>query len=509
MERLNSRLLALLLILTLWIACGAILSVQAKEPDETANPNLQQTWESDFSLARELLTVSPPEETGPSLHSGANPPELVPAINTEPPPVADFSGAPTSGAAPLTVTFSDQSSGEPTGWGWDFGDGGTAAEQNPSHTYTTQGSFTVTLTVSNTLGTDSEAKTGYITVSTPPPVADFYYYLPLVMRAPQEPYPGIWISGEELASLPTFGPAWDQLKAVADQEAGQPDLSDQDDETNVAVLAKALVYARTGEQQYRDDVVAALHIITFGNTEDGGRTLALGRELAAYVIAADLISLASYDPDLDAQFRDKLRELLSKELDGQTLQSTHEDRPNNWGTHAGASRLAVAMYLGDAAELERAAQVFKGWLGDREAYAGFKYGELWWQCDPAQPVGINPKGCTKQGHSIDGALPEEMRRGGPFQWPPVETGYPWTALQGALVQAEILHRAGYPAWEWEDGALLRAMQFLYDIGWDAEGNDEWQPWLVNYAYGTTFPITTPARSGKNMGWTDWTHSEHR
>jgi hypothetical protein len=324
---------------------------------------------------------------------------------------------------------------------------------------------------------------------------------------PQEPYLGMWISGEELACLPTSGVAWEQLKAVADQESGQPDLGDQNDNTNVAVLAKALVYARTGKLQYRDDVVAALRIITFGNTEVGA--LALGRELAAYVIAADLIALANYDPDLDAQFRDKLRELLSKKLDARTLQSTHEDRPNNWGTHAGASRAAVAVYLGDAAELERAAQVFKGWLGDRNSYAGFTYGRLSWQADPHKPVGINPKGAMKEGHSIDGAQPEEMRRGGKFRWPPKETGYAWEGLQGALVQAEILHRAGYPAWEWEDRALLRAVQFLYDIDWEPEGDDEWQPWLVNYAYDTAFPATTPARPGKNMAWTDWTHSAHR
>ena len=98
-----------------------------------------------------------------------------------------------------------------------------------------------------------------------------------------------------------------------------------------------------------------------------------------------------------------------------------------------------------------------------------------------------------------------MRRGGSFQWPPQKTGYAWEGLQGALVQAEILHRAGYPAWEWEDQALLRAVQFLHGIGWEAEGDDEWQPWLINYYYGTSFPVVIGARPGKNMGWTDWTH----
>jgi myo-inositol-hexaphosphate 3-phosphohydrolase len=320
---------------------------------------------------------------------------------------------------------------------------------------------------------------------------------------------GLWISREEVLRLPMSGAAWSQLKSAADRALDAPDLSDQDDGANVQVMAKALAFARTGDGRYRNDVIAALRTITTGNTEDGGRTLALGRELAAYVIAADLIDLRTADPGLDASFRSKLRQLLNKNLDGRTLVSTHEDRPNNWGTHAGASRAAVAVYLGDRTELERTARVFKGWLGDRASYAGFDYGDLDWQCDPARPVGVNPLGCVKQGRNIDGALPEEMRRGGGFRWPPSETGYAWEGMQGALAQAHILARAGYPTWDWQDRALLRATQFLYGIGWVPEGDDTWQPWLVNWAYGTSFATVNPARPGKNVGWTDWTHASRQ
>ena len=319
-------------------------------------------------------------------------------------------------------------------------------------------------------------------------------------------YLGIWISSEELANLPTSGPAWENLKAAADQNPEKPNLADQSRTNNVYVLAKALVYARTGEPRYRTEVIN--NILGAIGTEQGGDTLALGRSLAAYVIAADLVNLPM-DAEIDRTFRAWLRYALTESFSGRTLQNTHEDRPNNWGTHAGASRAAIAVYLADTAELERTAQVFKGWLGDRDAYAGFEYGNLSWQADRRQPVGINPKGATKEGHSIDGALPEEMRRGGKFRWPPRETGYAWEALQGALVQAEILRRSGFPAWEWQDQALFRAVQFLCDIGWNPEGDDLWLPWLVNYAYGTDFPVTTPVEPGKNMGWTDWTHSGYR
>jgi len=92
------------------------------------------------------------------------------------PPVANFSGTPTSGQAPLTVQFTDQSTNNPTSWSWTFGDGGTSSAQNPSHTYSSAGSYTVTLTATNAYGSDQNVKTNYITVTAPPtnpPVANF------------------------------------------------------------------------------------------------------------------------------------------------------------------------------------------------------------------------------------------------------------------------------------------------------------------------------------------------
>ncbi len=88
---------------------------------------------------------------------------------------ANFTANTTSGDAPLAVKFTDTSTGTPTNWTWDFGDGGTSAELNPTHIYTTEGIYNVTLTVKNSLGSDSEGKTGYITVGSAvlAPVANF------------------------------------------------------------------------------------------------------------------------------------------------------------------------------------------------------------------------------------------------------------------------------------------------------------------------------------------------
>ncbi|MBN1480664.1 choice-of-anchor D domain-containing protein, partial [candidate division KSB1 bacterium] len=92
---------------------------------------------------------------------------------TEPAPVADFAGDPLTGNKPLNVQFTDLSTGTVTSWSWTFGDGGTSTEQNPSHTYTTEGNYTVTLTVAGPGGEDSETKENYITVTVSAPVAAF------------------------------------------------------------------------------------------------------------------------------------------------------------------------------------------------------------------------------------------------------------------------------------------------------------------------------------------------
>jgi|GEM_PF-6539980 len=312
----------------------------------------------------------------------------------------------------------------------------------------------------------------------------------------------LWIDRERLRALPTSGPAWENLKRVAALPLSLPDLSNQNDPTNVRVLAQALVYARTGEERYRRNVIDACKLAI--GTERGGRTLDLGKELIAYVLAADLVGLPE---EVDDHFRQWLRQVVHIRFpSGRTLVSTHEQRPNNWGTFAGASRLAVAAYLGDRKEIERAATVFKGWLGDRGSYADFRYRDRGWQADPMSPVGINPLGSTRDGRLIDGVLPDDQRRGGSFRWPPPRENYVYSALQGALAQAILLHRLGYPVWAWQDRALLRAFVWLHEqADYPAEGDDGWQPYVINYYYGTDFPAPTPAKPGKNVGWTDWTH----
>jgi PKD repeat protein len=99
------------------------------------------------------------------------PPSLPFATSAASPPVADFTGTPTSGTAPLSVTFTDTSTESPTSWAWDFGDGNTATTQNPTNNYAAAGTYTVSLEATNAGGSDTKTRTGYITVTAPAPAA--------------------------------------------------------------------------------------------------------------------------------------------------------------------------------------------------------------------------------------------------------------------------------------------------------------------------------------------------
>jgi PKD repeat protein len=81
-------------------------------------------------------------------------------------PTADFSATPTSGNVPLTVNFTDLSTGA-TSWAWDFDNDGTtdSTDQNPTHQYAAAGKYTVKLTATNDCGSDDETKTAYITAN--------------------------------------------------------------------------------------------------------------------------------------------------------------------------------------------------------------------------------------------------------------------------------------------------------------------------------------------------------
>nr|WP_319539083.1 PKD domain-containing protein [uncultured Methanospirillum sp.] len=93
---------------------------------------------------------------------------IIPSPTPTPVPgeiTAAFSADRRSGSAPIQVSFVDQSTGNPTSWVWNLGDGNTSTTRNVTHLYTTQGTYSVGLIVQNSASSGSIEKNGYITVT--------------------------------------------------------------------------------------------------------------------------------------------------------------------------------------------------------------------------------------------------------------------------------------------------------------------------------------------------------
>jgi PKD repeat protein len=115
------------------------------------------------------------------------------------PPVPSFTGTPRSGQFPLYVQFTDRSSGAPSSWLWNFGDGQSSNQQNPSHTYQNPGTYSVTLTVGNQYGTNQVAEQDFIAAGSVP-VANF-------MAVPAEGFAPLTVQFNDISSgAPT---AWE------------------------------------------------------------------------------------------------------------------------------------------------------------------------------------------------------------------------------------------------------------------------------------------------------------
>jgi PKD repeat protein len=104
-----------------------------------------------------------PSSTGPEFNAFVI---VTPGSVPPPPPVASFAFSPAAPQTNVAVTFTDTSTGSPTGWLWSFGDGGTSTLRNPTHTYAIAGSYSATLTATN-LGGSSQT-TRSVSVTAPP-----------------------------------------------------------------------------------------------------------------------------------------------------------------------------------------------------------------------------------------------------------------------------------------------------------------------------------------------------
>ena len=151
------------------------ISWKSSEPDETTitvrvrSSGDQVSWSSWEQVANGVALLKTPIgrylQIDAALHriSGDSPPRLeeltVKPAKAVSPPVAAFTWVPSEPARGHKVQFADTSTGEPTSWSWDFGDGGSSGLQNPTHEFAATGTYDITLTVSNAVGSNERSET--------------------------------------------------------------------------------------------------------------------------------------------------------------------------------------------------------------------------------------------------------------------------------------------------------------------------------------------------------------
>lgn len=331
----------------------------------------------------------------------------------------------------------------------------------------------------------------------------------------------IWISPQEIKARPTSGPEWDAMLALANKAKSQgANIANQDSNHDIETLAMTLVCVRQGEPgmcaKARAAVVGAI------GTEEGGRWLAVGRNLGAYIISADLLNLyTDGNPNSDGS---KVNAWLNK-FYTRTLQANndakiqHQWRQSAWASGSNASAqegfayAALSAYLKKKDGLDWSWMAFRRYAGDRSSTHTITSNDTSWQFKPTDIVGIQDAGATKNGCRLDGAIANDMSRGGTYSCTPGFTQYPWVGLEGAVPAALVLQRSGYPAFSIADNAILRTHEYLWDLR-QRTGNTEWFDGtranevihLVNIAYKKNFLIKTPITGGaRTVDFTSWTH----
>ena len=234
---------------------------------------------------------------------------------------------------------------------------------------------------------------------------------------------------------------------------------------------------------------------------------------------------------------------------------------SNASAQEGAVYAAIAVYLGadapkithpltgstiqGAQHIERVWDAFRRYACDQSApdYEDIRIHEDsgWAHYDPnsEEKCAVNPMNATKavQGYPgfpdypkemrTDGAITNDMDRGCDPIWAPCFTKYPWVGLEGFVPAAYILHRAGYPAFELENQAVFRSLDFLWWLD-ERTGEDDWFlrdgdkqdeiVFLVKAIYGKACNLVDgkdcmsewtaeAVGDGRTIGFTDWTHSQ--
>jgi hypothetical protein len=357
-------------------------------------------------------------------------------------------------------------------------------------------------------------------VQPPPPVVD-----PPPVDPPAPPPVAtpraVWIDHADLMALPTEGAAWGEvLKIAKSATADGANVSDMGSTHAQRTLAIALAGVRLGDANLIAKAIAALADAI--STEDGGKWLDVGRNMGAYFIAADVLGIRS-GPVFD-WLKNFSTRTLPHDNTGKpvTLRGTAWSSGSNASSQEGFVLTALAAYLGDRELLDECWQRFRRYCGDRTVdwtLTSNMFGDQWQTQNTTQGrVGILEAGATVGGMDVDGAVCNDLGRSnrpdGALEYK-TESLYPWVGLDGAFCAAVVLHRHGYPAFEIQDRALLRAIQWHKRM-WTKYAEPRWWlpakkknvKWLAHVVYGlplAEYPVTLPV-DNHLVPWVDWTHA---
>jgi hypothetical protein len=362
-------------------------------------------------------------------------------------------------------------------------------------------------------------------------------------ETPRAPTGDIFYRRDRLMALPTSGASFERLEKRAKGTWQAPVFMGESASNNAQgdadALAGALYAERMNDETMREKVRAQLRA---ASKLTSNWLLGLGRQLAGYVEAANLIRFA--EPEFVAWVH---RMVILKHGSGQrwggyeTILETAHSLNSNWATQCNRSVIVSSMYLRQVGTDAQKADAER-WLRlsvlahKRDIGIPGAYPELpplytapnGWGGNAPYKAGINPVGTTgviggkervldavRQGDWLrtkrdsDGREDREAT-----QWPPNVTSYMWEGLQGETVSAAILHQHGLCPFDAADNAIVRALHANYGTGAmaaneprfvnPAAGDDKGIPWIVNHFAGLNFstePDDEPDKAGyQAMAW---------
>jgi hypothetical protein len=332
-----------------------------------------------------------------------------------------------------------------------------------------------------------------------------------ISGTPTPAFAAVWIDPSNVTSYPNFGTPWTAINNRANATWGTADVSNQDSTHSRMVLAGAYVGMRNSNATMITKATNGLTAMI--GTEAPARWLAIGRNLGAAIIAADVLNIRS-GPIYNwlASFTTMVLENNNNSSILETIDETAWLSASNADAQVGFVYTALGAYLQDRDILDWNYRALRRYAGDRTSTWTMTSNNNSWQEIPADPVAIQNLGAlATNGANIDGVVSNDMSRSNAVATnTPVYTSdslYPWVGLNGSVFAALVLHRQGYPTFSLEDEAFRRAFDYLHNLGglWYDGTEKPDVKWILNQAYGLNYDVVSPVDRVALVGYTDWSH----